>query len=165
MACTEFLIALHTGDRTKVAIDAGGVLPGYAGTILRDSYKGYEHLTDALHAFCGAHGLRDLAGLYRFDPEGQVWARAMADLLIDANAAATASRGSGHACLDEAQLAWHPCPVPRRGRQGHHRQPAQTHRDGKDGLRLTRPLRHHQDMIQRFTTYLAVRFTSSWRKS
>ena len=68
VACTAFLTAMHTGDRTKEAIDAGGVLPGYAGTIVRDGYKGYEHLTDALHAWCGAHGLRDLAGLYRFDP-------------------------------------------------------------------------------------------------
>ena len=105
VACTEFLTAMHAGDRTKEAIDAGGVLPGYAGTIVRDGYKGYEHLTDALHAWCGAHGLRDLAGLYRFDPEGQVWARSMADLLIDANAAATAARSGGHACLSEAQLA------------------------------------------------------------
>src|SRR5208282_3219869 len=47
VACTEFLTAMHTGDRTKEAIDAGGVLPGYAGTIVRDGYKGYEHLTDA----------------------------------------------------------------------------------------------------------------------
>ena len=46
---------MHTGDRTKEAIDACGVLPGYAGTIVRDGYKGYEHLTDALHAWCGAH--------------------------------------------------------------------------------------------------------------
>ncbi|MGH3183243.1 MAG: IS66 family transposase, partial [Streptosporangiaceae bacterium] len=55
VACTEFLTAMHTGDRTKEAIDAGGVLPGYTGTIVRDGYKGYEHLTDALHAWCGAH--------------------------------------------------------------------------------------------------------------
>jgi Transposase IS66 family len=54
VACTEFLTAMHTGDRTKQAIDAGGVLPGYTGTIVRDGYKGYEHLTDALHAWCGA---------------------------------------------------------------------------------------------------------------
>ena len=109
VACTEFLTAMHTGDRTKEAIDAGGILPGYAGTIVRDGYKGYEHLTDALHAWCGAHGLRDLAGLYRFDRHGQVWARSMADLLIDVNAAATAAtwpgpgqtgrpRGPGGAC-------------------------------------------------------------------
>ncbi len=54
VACTEFLTAMHTGDRTSQAIDAGGILPGYAGTIVRDGYKGYEHLTSALHAWCGA---------------------------------------------------------------------------------------------------------------
>ena len=105
VACTEFLTAMHTGDRTSEAIDAGGVLPGYAGTIVRDGYKGYEHLTSALHAWCGAHGLRDLAGLYRFDPDGQVWARSMADLLLDANAAATAARSAGQASLSDAGLA------------------------------------------------------------
>ncbi len=46
---------MHTGDRSAEAIDAGGVLPGYAGIIVRDGYAGYEHLTDALHAWCGAH--------------------------------------------------------------------------------------------------------------
>jgi transposase len=105
VACTEFLTAMHTGDRTSEAIDAGGILPGYAGTIVRDGYKGYEHLTDALHAWCGAHGLRDLAGLYRFDPDGQLWARSMADLLIDANAQATAARAAGRASLTGEQLA------------------------------------------------------------
>ena len=105
VACTEFLTAMHTGDRTKEAIDAGGVLPGYTGTIVRDGYKGYEHLTDALHAWCGAHGLRDLAGLYRFDPHGQLWARSMADLLIDANAKAAAARSAGQANLSDAELA------------------------------------------------------------
>ena len=103
VACTEFLTAMHTGDRTKEAINAW-VLPGYAGTIVRDGYKGYEHLTDALHAWCGAHGLRDLAGLYRFDPDGQIWARSMADLLIDANAQATAARAAGQASLNDAGL-------------------------------------------------------------
>ena len=152
---------MHTGDRTSEAIDAGGVLPGYAGTIVRDGYKGYEHLTDALHAWCGAHGLRDLAGLYRFDPDGQVWARAMADALIDANTAATAARSSGQACLDEAQLA----AIRARyrgavamGITGNQRKRTQT---GKDGLRLARRFRACEDMILRFTTDLAVGFTSN----
>src|SRR5208283_1929768 len=161
VACTEFLTAMHTGDRTKEAIDAGSVLPGYAGTIVRDGYKGYEHLTDALHAWCGAHGLRDLAGLYRFDPEGQVWARAMADLLIDANAAATAARGSGHACLDEAQLAGIRARyrgAVAKGITDNQRKRTET---GKDGLRLARRFRDHEDMILRFTTDLAVGFTSN----
>ena len=57
-AYTRYLTHLHTGDRSKEAIDAGGVLPGYADIIARDGYKGYEHLTDALHAWCAAHILR-----------------------------------------------------------------------------------------------------------
>jgi hypothetical protein len=75
VACTQYLTAMHTGGRSAADIDAGGILPGYAGTIVRDGYSGYHHLTDALHAWCGAHNLRDLRDLYTFDPGGQVWAR------------------------------------------------------------------------------------------
>jgi transposase len=161
VACTEFLTAMHTGDRTSQAIDAGGILPGYAGTIVRDGYKGYEHLTDALHAWCGAHGLRDLAGLYRFDPDGQVWARSMADLLIDANAKATAARGAGQASLSDGDLArirsWYRGAVAKglADNQGRRTQIAE------DGLRLARRFRDHEDMILRFATDLAVGFTSN----
>ena len=96
VACTEFLTAMHTGDRAKGAIDAGGVLPGYAGTIVRDGYKGYEHLTDALHAWCGAHGVRDLAGLHRFDPDGQLWAGSGCDFSVSIlSARGRLSRGHG----------------------------------------------------------------------
>ena len=31
LACTAYLTLMHTGDRSGEAIDAGGVLPGYAG--------------------------------------------------------------------------------------------------------------------------------------
>ncbi len=40
VACTEFLTAMHTGGRSADDIDAGDVLPGYAGTIVRDGYAG-----------------------------------------------------------------------------------------------------------------------------
>ena len=74
LACTAYLTHLHTGDRSAEAIDAGGALPGYAGIIVRDGYAGYGHLTDALHAWCGAHLLRDLKSLYDFEPDKQAWA-------------------------------------------------------------------------------------------
>jgi transposase len=57
LACTAYLTLMHTGDRSAGAIEAGGVLPGYTGIIVRDGYAGYEHLTGALHAWCGAHYL------------------------------------------------------------------------------------------------------------
>lgn len=161
VACTEFLTAMHTGDRTSEAIDSGGILPGYAGTIVRDGYKGYEHLTSALHAWCGAHGLRDLAGLHRFDPDGQMWARSMADLLLDANARATAARAAGQASLSDADLAgirsWYRGAVAK----GIADNAGKRTPTALDGARLARRFRDHEDMILRFATDLAVGFTSN----
>src|ERR1019366_6850960 len=55
LACTRYLACMHTGDRSAEAIDAGQVLPGYQGVIVRDGYAGYGHLTSALHAWCAVH--------------------------------------------------------------------------------------------------------------
>ena len=152
---------MHTGGRSAADMDAGSILPGYTGVIVRDGYAGYRHLTDALHAWCGAHNLRDLRDLYTFDPDGQVWARSMADLLIHANAAATAGRAPGQPRLCDKQLAeitaWYRGAVAKgiADNQGKRRKTA------RDGLRLARRFRDHQDMILRFATDLAVGFTSN----
>jgi transposase len=105
LACTRYLTCMHTGDRSAEAIDAGGVLPGYQGVIVRDGYAGYGHLTGALHAWCGVHLLRDLKGLYDFEPSQQEWASQMASLLIEARDAAGAARLAGQSVLDAAVLA------------------------------------------------------------
>ena len=104
LACTRYLTCMHTGDRSADAIDAGGVLPGYKGVIVRDGYAGYGHLTDALHAWCGVHLLRDLKGLYDFEPGKQEWASRMAGLLIEARDAASAARQAGLSALAAAVL-------------------------------------------------------------
>jgi transposase len=75
LACTTYLTHTHAGDRSAEAIDAGQVLPGYSGVIVRDRYAGYGRLTDALHAWYGAHLLRTRrAGAYGFEPQKQEWA-------------------------------------------------------------------------------------------
>ena len=160
VACTGYLTAMHTGGRSADDIDAGGVLDGYTGVIVRDGYAGYSHLTDALHAWCGAHNLRDLRDLYTFDPGGYLWARSMADLLIDANAAATAARAAWPRLTEEQMAeinAWYRGAVAKgiTDNQGKRRKTA------KDGLRLARRFRDNQDMILRFATDLAVGFTSN----
>ena len=104
LACTSYLTLMHTGDRSADAIDAGGVLHGYDGIIVRDGYAGYGHLTDALHAWCGAHLLRDLKDLYDFEPAQQRWASHLAALLIEARDAASAARVGGQAALDTEVL-------------------------------------------------------------
>lgn len=104
IAATPFLTAMHTGGRSKDDIDTGQVLPGYAGTIVRDGYAGYAHLVDAHHAWCGAHLLRDLRAIHTADPDTQVWAAAMATTLTDANTTAVTAR-AGPLANDALTLA------------------------------------------------------------
>jgi transposase len=161
VACTRFLTALHTGDRTAEAIDAGRVLPGYAGVIVRDGYAGYDHLTDALHAWCGAHGLRDLKAIYQADPGGQAWAADLARVLLGANAAAGAARAAGRPQLsDEARQH-----IRARYRDavagGIEAGWAHDTKLRRDGLTLAKRFGSHEDMILRFITDLAVGFTSN----
>jgi transposase len=97
----QWLTHMHTGDRSAGAVDAGCVLPGYQGILVRDGYHGgYGHLTGALHAWCGAHLLRDLKGLYEFEPGKQDWARQMAALLLEVRDAARDARAGGKKALD-----------------------------------------------------------------
>jgi transposase len=55
VACTDRLTLLHAGSRSSTDIDAGGVLAGFTGVLVRDGYAGYDHITTAIHAECGAH--------------------------------------------------------------------------------------------------------------
>jgi transposase len=161
VACTQFLTHLHTGGRSADDIDAGGVLPGFAGTIMRDGYAGYAHLVDALHAWCGAHSLRDLRAVWEADPQGQAWAGAMADLLVYANKAAGAARAEGAQVLDGATLQriveWYRGAVAK-GVADNQRRRTQL---ATDGLRLARRFAAHEAMILRFATDLAVEFTNN----
>lgn len=159
-ASTEFLTAMHTGGRTKDDIDAGKILPGYTGTIVRDGYAGYVHLIDAHHAWCGAHLLRDLAAFHRVDPEGQLWAAAMADTLTDAHHHAQAARAAGRDTLDPDVLS----AIRRRYRgattAGISDNTARAGPLANDALTLAKRFRNHQDMILRFVVDLAVPFTN-----
>lgn len=105
VACTEYLTLLHVGGRGSEDIDAGGVLPGFTGVLVRDGYAGYEHLTGALHAWCGAHLLRDLRSISDADPDGQLWALAMANTLLEAHHAARVARAAGADVLDAVTLS------------------------------------------------------------
>lgn len=162
VACTQFLTAMHAGDRTRDAVDAGQVLPGYTGTLVRDGYhQGYGHLADALHAWCGAHLLRDLKGLHGGDPHGQDWAQAMARVLLDANAAATAARAAGDTRLSAAAQAAIRTSYRDALAAGIEANWACATQLRRDGLRLAKRFGSHEDMILRFITDLAVPFTNN----
>ncbi len=160
VACTEYLTLMHVGDRSGATIDAGGVLAEFTGVLMRDGYAGYAHIK-AAHAWCGAHLLRDLRSISDADPDGQLWATAMATTLTDANRAAHTARERGAETLDEAtltQIRNHYLGALARGgtdNQGKHTQLAVKART------LIRRFRRYEDMILRFAVDLSVPFTNN----
>ena len=161
VAATEFLTAMHTGGRSTADIDAGAVLPGYAGTIVRDGYAGYTHLIDAHHAWCGAHLLRDLRAVHTADPETQLWAAAMATTLTDANTAAATARASGQTTLDPEVLATIRNHYRGATALGISTNSARAGPLAADALSLARRFRTYEDIILRFVADLAVPFTNN----
>jgi transposase len=160
VACTEYLTVMHVGDRSAKTIDAGGVLPAFTGTLMRDGYAGYHHLP-AVHAWCAAHLLRDLRSVSDADPDGQLWATAMATTLTEANHTAAAARERGAQRLaddDLRQIRNHYLGALARGdtdNQGEHGALADRART------LIGRFRRFEDMILRFTVDLAVPFTNN----
>lgn len=160
VACTEYLTLMHVGGRGSDDIDAGGVLPEFTGTLMRDGYAGYAHLP-AVHAWCAAHLLRDLRALSDADPAGQLWAQAMADTLLDANHAAHQARAADTDQLDQAvltQIRHHYQGALAKGRTDNH-----GHRStlATQARRLIRRFTRYQDMILRFAVDLTVPFTNN----
>ena len=161
VACTEYLTVLHVGDRTAEAIDAGGVWPVFTGVLVRDGYAGYTHLTGALHAWCGAHLLRDLRSVHDGDPAGQLWAEAMATTLLEARDAAHTARQAGQAALAPQVLARirnHYLGALARGEVDNHGRCGVL---AADAQTLVRRFRRHEDMILRFAVDLTVPFTNN----
>jgi transposase len=161
VACTEYLTLMHVGGRTKDDIDAGGVLPTFSGVLVRDGYSGYEHLTRALHAWCGAHLLRDLRSISDADPDGQLWATAMANTLTEAHHAAHQARERGATELDAAVLAAirnHYRGALARGRDDNHEQRGALATEART---LIRRFHRYEDMILRFAVDLTVPFTNN----
>jgi transposase len=152
LACTRYLTHMHAGDRSAEAIDAGQVLPGYQGVIVRDGYAGYGHLASALHAWCGVHLLRDLKGLYDFEPAKQDWASRMAGVLIEARDAAAAARLAGQAALDAAVLDDLVTRYRALAAEGLAANLYRRTATAKDARRLARRFRSFEDMILRFAT-------------
>jgi transposase len=152
LACTRYLTLMHTGDRSAGAIDASGVLPGYTGVIVRDGYSGYGHLTSALHAWCGAHLLRDLKSLYDFEPGKQDWATQMAALLIEARDAAAAARLAGQTALDAAVLDSLVARYRELAAAGLAANLYRRTATAKDARRIARRFLSFEDMILRFAT-------------
>jgi transposase len=164
VACTEHLTLMHTGDRSAATIDAGGVLTelGAAQVLVRDGYAGYTHLKDVLHAWCGAHLLRDLRGIHEADPAAQMWAKAMADTLLEAHRIAVAARAEGRDELSAEELRTINRLYTGALARARTDNPTTDHAVLAGHARtLARRFEAHRKVILRFTTNLAVAFTNN----
>jgi transposase len=56
---TDVLLTVHRRRGTK-GMDAAGVLPRFHGTAVHDAWAPYDTYSDATHALCNAHALREL---------------------------------------------------------------------------------------------------------
>lgn len=160
VACTEYLTLMHVGGRSSDDIDAGGVLPKFTGTLMRDGYAGYAHLP-AIHAWCGAHLVRDLRSISDADPDTQIWALAMATTLLDANQAAHQARTAGRDQLDPATLQRirnHYLGAIAKGTCDNRGRPGDLAADART---LIRRFVRYEDMILRFAVDLTLPFTNN----
>jgi transposase len=67
------------------------------GVVVHDGLKGYCDIEGAAHALCNAHHLRELKALIEID--GEAWAEAMRDLLLEAHRAVGQAKQRGLTAL------------------------------------------------------------------
>ncbi|WP_161558030.1 IS66 family transposase [Micromonospora sicca] len=161
VACTPMLTSFHVGGRSKADIDAGGVLPGFDGTIVRDGYAAYQHLRDAEHAWCGAHLIRDLRAVHETDPAGQQWAEVMADTLLMAKTMTEQAVAAGRSTLTEAEVSHIRACYAGALAYGRQQNPPERHGELSKAGKLVERFHQHRGMILRFVVDLAVPFTNN----
>lgn len=150
--------------RGREAIDAMGVLPGYAGTAVHDAYVSYLSYP-ATHALCNAHLLRDLVAV---EEETQApWASAMQALLREAKAAAEEARARGAPQVDAAragQIRARYDALLEAGRAAHAPHPLTgrgVRRKQSAGYNLVRRLEKNADAVLAFVADVRVPFDNN----
>ena len=161
---TYYALSKRRGTKALYEID---FLPNYHGIVVHDFWKSYFKATEAKHAMCGAHLLRELTGIYENHPE-QTWARDMYHQLLDMCRTADfynqnpdiGSREQYMDCLKRAYdeivkraSAQNPLPQKVQGKKGRPKR-------GKIRALIDR-LREHKDDICRFADNALVPFTNN----
>ena len=104
-ACTPSMSLFTLHDRRgREAMDAAGVLPGFAGTAIHDYWKSYYQY-ECSHALCNAHHLRDLT--YIHEQMEQPWAEEAIEVLLLIKEGVDAAKEAGQAALSGGTLRNH----------------------------------------------------------
>jgi len=151
------------GKRGTLAMDAIGILPGFAGILCHDHWKPYFKY-NCSHALCNAHHLRELTRAWEQDK--QAWANQMRGFLEEINQAVHEAEGklspdqSGRyrkryrALLENAERE---CPAPdeskHRGKRGRMKR--------SKARNLLERLLKYEDEVLRFMDLKIVPFTNN----
>ncbi len=157
--------AVHT-KRGKAALEAIGILEGFAGVSVHDGWKSYWQY-DCQHALCNVHHLRELTFLE--EEHQQDWAGRMKTLLLDSKAAVQQAHAQGWSTLHPLEVAdWkaqyaalleegyraNPAdPPPKAGKRGRRKQSA--------ARNLLDRLSTHQEAVLLFLDNFTVPFDNS----
>ena len=127
VACNASFTGLFAHPkRGTEAMDAIGILQRFQGRLVHDHWQPCFHY-ECHHALCNAHHLRELERA--FEQDGQTWAKALQDLLLECNQAVHAAGGvldaesaeafrTRYRTLLEQAEAECPPPTPVPGRRG-----------------------------------------------
>lgn len=160
-ACTAMLsyFTVHA-KRGKEAMDAAGVLPGFAGVAVHDGWRPYRGY-DVEHGLCNAHHIRELTAIAE-QGDHQDWATHLIAILLEANEAVLRAKAQGAKRLAPEMLA-----ALRSRYQGHVAQGQQANprdpgsRARSDAFNLLARLGGYIDDVLRFTTDFAVAFSNN----
>ena len=99
------LLMVHP-RRGRQAMEAMGVLPGFAGVAVHDAWAPYDTYTAPDHQLCCAHALRELQAVTDAAPDGQwCWAAQAAGALTAMQDLVREAIGHGRDAVDPAALA------------------------------------------------------------
>jgi transposase len=145
VACTDRLTYYSLHDKRGFdGLDHAGVLPGFRGIAVHDGFKPYRRYTDAQHALCNVHHLRELLGIIEPDPHDPeiAWALRMDQLLRDLHHAVMSARAAGEEWLDPLHQAVYRAAYAQIVADANQRDPPSTIPTGKRGVIRQTPARN-----------------------
>jgi len=163
VACTDDLA--HFDVHTKRGADAMcdiGILPAFRGVAMHDGLASYRQFDAATHALCGAHHLRELAGVAELYE--QPWAAELADLLLEIKARIERAKPASLGAREQRRFRRRYDKIVRIGRAANPPPPPTGQRGrpklGKPGS-LAKRLDEHADAALRFMTDPRVPFDNN----
>jgi transposase len=163
------LFSLHD-KRGFDGLDHAGVLPAFSGIAVHDGFKPYRRYTNAKHALCNVHHLRELLGVIEPDPADPkiAWAVRIDRLLRDLQTAVADAKATGRERLNRNELASYRAGYAQIIADGNQLDPPGTLRTGKRGVIRQTPARclltrldHYREDVMRFASDFRVPFDNN----